>query len=79
MLQWFRHEPEKQRAADSNLYMSLMNNARSHVQQGSAQQSMAKLAFEKQPLLGLSDLETAYTLSAPWMAGIISVSFSQCL
>ena len=53
-----------------------MNNAKSRVERGSAQDSMAKLIFEKQSLLGLSDLETAYTLSSPWVSGIGTVSFS---
>lgn len=70
ILQWFRREPENQRAADVALYMSLMNNARRRVQQGMAQHSMAKLAFEKQTLLEHSDVETAYALSAPSMAGV---------
>lgn len=74
ILQWFRREPENQRAADVALYMSLMNNARRRVQQGMARHSMAKLAFEKQTLLEHSDVETAYALSAPSMAGVGPVS-----
>lgn len=74
MLQWFRREPERQRAIDSDRYMLLMNNVKAQMQRGTAPPSVAKLAIEKQSDFGLNDLETAYALSSPWMAGVGTTS-----
>ncbi|KAF8662701.1 hypothetical protein AX16_001143 [Volvariella volvacea WC 439] len=69
-LQWFRHEPERHRAHDTEIYMSLMNNVKKQMEQGTAHPSTATRALEKQGSFGLNDLETAYALSAPWSAGV---------
>ncbi|KAI9062563.1 cytochrome P450 [Trametes sanguinea] len=69
-LQWFRHEVDKHRELNKQLYMSLMNRVREQMANGTAQPSMATLALEKQAEFGLSDLETAYTLAGPWDAGV---------
>lgn len=79
MLQWFRREPERQRAIDSDRYMLLMNNVKAQMQRGTAPPSVAKLAIEKQSDFGLNDLETAYALSSPWMAGVGTVSLCYTL
>ncbi|KAI8996406.1 cytochrome P450 [Trametes punicea] len=69
-LQWFRHEVDKHRERDREWYMSLMNQVRRRMAEGTAQPSMATVALEKQEEFGLSDLETAYTLAGPWDAGV---------
>ncbi|CDO68382.1 hypothetical protein BN946_scf184815.g29 [Trametes cinnabarina] len=69
-LQWFRHEVDKHRELNRQLYMSLMNRVREQMAEGTAQPSMATVALERQAEFGLSDLETAYTLAGPWDAGV---------
>ncbi|KAF8061631.1 cytochrome P450 [Lyophyllum atratum] len=69
-LQWFRYEAERHRAMDTGLYMSLMNNVKEQMKLGTDQPSMATHALEKQEQFGLSDVETAFALSAPWAAGV---------
>ncbi len=68
-LQWFRWEPERHRALDTELYMAMLDDVRQQMQNGTAHPSMASHGLEKQEEFGLSDEETAFTLSAPWAAG----------
>ncbi|KAK0240852.1 cytochrome P450 [Armillaria nabsnona] len=68
-LQWFRWEPEKRRAVDTEIYLSLLNDVKYQTQDSTAHPSMATHGLEKQQELGLTDVETAYALSAPWAAG----------
>ncbi|KAF8235717.1 cytochrome P450 [Tricholoma matsutake] len=74
-LQWFWQEPERQCAIDSDWYMSLMNNVKSQMWRGTAPPSVGNLAIEKQSEFGLNNLETAYALSSPWMAGIVMLHY----
>ncbi|EMD31789.1 hypothetical protein CERSUDRAFT_100017 [Gelatoporia subvermispora B] len=69
-LQWFRHDVEKAREHDLELYMGLMNRVRKQMADGTAQPSMATLGLERQHEFGLTDLEMAYTLAGPWDAGV---------
>ncbi|KAJ7510535.1 cytochrome P450 [Mycena galericulata] len=69
-LQWFRWEPERHRQLDTEFYMSLMNDVKRQLAENSAQPSMAAYSLSKQAEFGLSDVETAYALSAPWAAGV---------
>ncbi|KAF8207028.1 cytochrome P450 [Mycena galopus ATCC 62051] len=69
-LQWFRWEPERQRKLDTELYMSLMNNVKRELVENTAQPSMAAYSLAKQAEFGLTDVEIAYSLSAPWAAGV---------
>ncbi|KAK0194886.1 cytochrome P450 [Armillaria mellea] len=62
-LQWFRWEPEKRRAVDTEIYPLPTERY------GTAHLSMATRGLEKQKELGFTDIETAYALSAPWSAG----------
>ena len=73
-LQWFRWDAEKHREMDIKLYMSLMNQVRRKMAEGTAQPSMATLALGKQADFGLTEVETAYTLASPWNAGVGTVS-----
>ncbi|KAF9549831.1 cytochrome P450 [Agrocybe pediades] len=69
-MQWFRREPLAQRARDTELYMGLMESVRARLSRGEAPPSVATRALEKQATFGLTDLETAYALSAPFAAGV---------
>ncbi|KAJ7082888.1 cytochrome P450 [Mycena belliarum] len=75
-MQWFRWEPERHRALDTALYMSVMNDVKRQMEDGTAQPSMAAYSLSKQHEFGLSDVETAYALSAPWAAGVGSTTAS---
>ncbi|KAF9549833.1 cytochrome P450 [Agrocybe pediades] len=69
-MQWFRREPLAQRARDTELYMSLMESARTRLARGEAPPSVASRTLEKQATFGLTDVEAAYALSAPFAAGV---------
>ncbi|KAF8885930.1 cytochrome P450 [Mucidula mucida] len=69
-LQWFRWEPERRKALDSELYLSLMNEVRDKMKDGNAKPCMATYGLARQEEFGLNDLEAAYTLSASWAAGV---------
>ncbi|PIL24617.1 cytochrome P450 [Ganoderma sinense ZZ0214-1] len=71
-LQWFRRDIDKHREMDVALYMSLMHQVRRKMADGTAQPSMATIALGKQEEFGLTELETAYTLSGPWDAGVVT-------
>jgi len=64
--------PEAQRARDTELYMSLLNNLRRKVDAGTAQPCIAHYDLEKQTQFGLTDTDLAYNyvLSPPLNAGI---------
>ncbi|KAK0462498.1 cytochrome P450 [Desarmillaria tabescens] len=70
-LQWFRWEPERRRAVDTEIYLTLLNqnDVKRQMKDGIAHPSVAIRGLEKQQELGLTDVETAYALSAPWAAG----------
>lgn len=72
-LQWFRWDADKHRETDIELYSSLMNQVRKKMVEGTAQPSMATVALGKQAEFGLTEVETAYTLSGPWDAGVGTV------
>jgi hypothetical protein len=57
------------------MYLSYLNLVRSDVKSGNAKESMATHALEKQQELGMTDVEIAYALSAPWAAGTGTRSF----
>lgn len=61
------------RERDTKVYLSLLNDVRERVEQGTAMPSVASRALEKQTNWGLNDVEIAYALSAPWQAGVTTV------
>ncbi|KDR69262.1 hypothetical protein GALMADRAFT_256096 [Galerina marginata CBS 339.88] len=78
-LQWFAYEPRRQRAADTQLYLSLLRSVQAQMAVGpdAAPPSTARRALEKHGGaegtlndFGLDELETAYALSAPFSAGV---------
>jgi len=72
-LQWFRHEAEEQRAKDTELYIALMNQVQIQIKAGIAQPSVALRGLERQEEFGLTDLELAFALSAPFSARVGTV------
>ncbi|KAG7439465.1 cytochrome P450 [Guyanagaster necrorhizus] len=68
-LQWFRWVPERRRAVDTKMYLSLLDDLKHQMQVGTAHTSVDTHGLEKQEQFGLTDVETAYALSAPWAAG----------
>jgi hypothetical protein len=59
-----------------------MNEVKEKIKRGIAIPCTATYGLTKQEELGFNDVELAYALSAPWAAGIGTVSltgFSQCL
>ena len=73
-LQWFRRGPEKHRDINTHLYMSAMNEVKRKMENGTAVSCTATYGLTKQEELGFNDIELAYALSAPWAAGIGTVS-----
>lgn len=69
-LQWFRREPEQMRQRDTRVYLGLLNDVRERIENGTAMTSIASKALEKTANWGLSEIEIAYALSAPWQAGV---------
>ena len=74
-LQWFRREPEKHRDINTHLYMTAMNEVKRKIENGTAVSCTATYGLSKQEELGFNDIELAYALSAPWAAGIGTVSY----
>jgi len=72
-LQWFRYEPEQMRQRDTRVYLGLLDDVRERIETGTAMPSIASKALEKTANWGLSDIEIAYALSAPWQAGVTTV------
>ena len=50
-----------------------MNDVKDRMKLGTAQPSMATHALRYQEKFGLSDIETAYAIAAPWAAGVGTV------
>ncbi|KDR67549.1 hypothetical protein GALMADRAFT_258204 [Galerina marginata CBS 339.88] len=69
-MQWFRYGPEAQRKKDEKLYVSIMDSVRQQMSLGHAHPSIATRGVLRQADFGLSDLETAFALSAPFSAGV---------
>ena len=54
--------------------MTAMNEVKKKIENGITHPSTAAFGFAKQKELGFNDIELAYALSAPWAAGIGTVS-----
>ncbi|KAJ7116691.1 cytochrome P450 [Mycena epipterygia] len=63
-------DAERHQKLDAQLYMSFMNDVKRQLLENIAQPSMAAYSLSKQAEFGLTDVETAYALSAPWAAGV---------
>ncbi|KAF8888916.1 cytochrome P450 [Gymnopilus junonius] len=75
-MQWFRRVPEAQRKSDTQVYMALLNEAREKVVHENAPTSILKKGLERQADYGMSDVEMAFALSAPFSAGVATSSTS---
>ena len=56
--------------------MTAMNEVKRKVERGTAVPCTATYGLTKQKELGFNDVELAYALSAPWAAGIGTVSLT---
>ncbi|KAI1456408.1 cytochrome P450 [Annulohypoxylon moriforme] len=73
-LQWFSWEPERRRDTNTRLYMTVMNDVKKRMEEGTQIPCTTQWALERQKDLGFDDLELSYALSSPWAAGIGTVS-----
>ncbi|KAI0298398.1 cytochrome P450 [Multifurca ochricompacta] len=72
-LQWFRPALaalEKIREKDTEVYMNFLNGAKERYEAGIAKDSMATYSLSKGGNQGMTDVEVAYALSAPFSAGV---------
>ncbi|KAI0055361.1 cytochrome P450 [Artomyces pyxidatus] len=69
-LQWFRGPLEKTRAKDANIYTTFLRTVKQRADTGIAKDCMATYTLWNGGDQGLSELEVAYALSAPFSAGI---------
>jgi hypothetical protein len=73
-LQWFSWEPERRRDTNTRLYMTVLNDVKKRMQEGTQVPCTTQWALERQRELGFDDLELSYALSSPWAAGIGTVT-----
>ncbi|CAG8960300.1 hypothetical protein HYFRA_00012374 [Hymenoscyphus fraxineus] len=73
-LQWFSWEPERRRDTNTRLYMSVLNDVKKRIEEGTQVPCTTQWALERQKELGFNDLELSYALSSPWAAGIGTVT-----
>ena len=73
-LQWFRYDLEKSRALDQALYVKLLQKVQKKMTEGKAQESMCKRMLSTVPEEGMDIIEQAYAASAPFAAGVETVS-----
>ncbi|PVH99862.1 cytochrome P450 [Periconia macrospinosa] len=58
----------------SQLYMTVLNDVKKRMEEGTQIPCTTQWALERQKELGFDDLELSYALSSPWAAGIGTVS-----
>ncbi|EAT86895.2 hypothetical protein SNOG_05831 [Parastagonospora nodorum SN15] len=58
----------------SQLYMTVLNDVKKRMQEGTQVPCTTQWALERQRELGFDDLELSYALSSPWAAGIGTVT-----
>ncbi len=73
-LQWFRKEPEMQRARDIRFLMHLYNDVKKRMQDGTIPECLTTQCIAKTNKLGMSEIALAYAASSPFAAGIETVS-----
>ncbi|KAI0055363.1 cytochrome P450 [Artomyces pyxidatus] len=69
-LQWFRAPLEKARAKDTNTYTTFLRRVKERAHAGYSKDCMATYTMTKGGDQGLSEVEVAYAVSAPFSAGI---------
>jgi hypothetical protein len=78
-LQWFRpaiEALEKIRDKDTEIYMAFFNNVKRRNSAGTAKDCMAIYSLSNNQ--GMSDIDIAYALSAPFSAGVDTVRQISC-
>lgn len=75
----WKQEVLKQRQADINMYMELLNEAREKMARNSLPDCFAKHLVEEQANNGMTDLELAYAAGSPFGAGVETVCHSHIL
>ena len=77
-LQWFRYELEAQQARDQKLYLSLLREVRDKMDKGTAKECMSTRILTSGDA-DMSEVEAAYAVSAPFAAGVDTVSVERNL
>jgi hypothetical protein len=81
-LQWFRKELEvleEIRDKDTKNYLTFFNDVKRRNEAGIAKDCMATYSLSKGGNQGMTDVEIAYALSAPFGAGVDTVSLRFCV
>jgi hypothetical protein len=81
-LQWFRKELEtleEIRDKDTKAYLSSFNDVKQRNEAGIAKDCMATYSLSKSGNQGMTDVEIAFALSAPFSAGVDTVSLRFCV
>lgn len=73
-LQWFRHEPERLRAWTGDLYLRLLRDVGTKMRNGTARESASSRVLSPGKNMGMTEEELAWAVSAPFSAGVETVS-----
>lgn len=72
-LQWFRQDADKKHAADTRFYLRLLRDVRRRMYAGTAKECMSSRSLAA-PSSNVSEVEVAYSVAAPFGAGVDTVS-----
>lgn len=78
-MQWFRREWDEGYIRAEKLYTGLLNDVREGMNAGTAKECMSTRGLRDQESLGVTDVQLAFAMSAPFGAGIETVSPSKLL
>ena len=78
-MQWFRREWDEGYIRAEKLYTGLLNDVREVMNAGKAKECMSTRGLRDQKSLGVTDVQLAFAMSAPFGAGIETVSPSKLL
>ncbi|EJD01999.1 cytochrome P450 [Fomitiporia mediterranea MF3/22] len=73
-LQWFRREPEVQKARDIKLLTHLVEDVKERMAKGTIPDCLTVEALQNQQKISMSDTYLAYSVSSPFGAGIETTS-----
>ena len=76
-MQWFRFEWDEGYAMSEKLYMELLVDVKNRREAGTAKECMTTRGLQDQESLGISDLQLAFAMAAPFGAGTDTVSGQQ--
>ena len=72
-LQWFRRELESQQKTDQAIYLSLLREVEQKMRDEIAKDCMSAVMLSEGGSSGLTEVEMAYSASAPFAAGVHTV------